>query len=116
MLCPNCHSYISGDHCRLCNKNPIKGIKKTNSIKKISEKKKKQDKLYKELRKQFLKDHPICAVYPPKKATQIHHKKGRGKYYLDVSTWLAVSMEGHRQIEDNPQWAKMLGFSESRLT
>jgi len=56
-----------------------------------------------------------CAVYPEKRATEVHHKRGRGKFLNDVSTWLAVSREGHERIEANPLWARDNGFSESRL-
>ena len=74
-------------------------------------------KIYAEKRKAFLKDNPKCAVYPQKKATEIHHKKGRiGKLYLDDRFWLAVSRSGHVWIENNPIEAKKRGFSLDRLT
>ena len=46
----------------------------------------------------------------------IHHKKGRGRYLLDTNTWLPCCMMCHRYIEENPDFAKELGFSEDRLT
>jgi hypothetical protein len=39
-----------------------------------------------------------------------------GKLLLDQKFWLAVSRKGHKAIEANPEWAKKMGFSESRLT
>jgi hypothetical protein len=38
------------------------------------------------------------------------------KLLLDQRFWLAVSRKGHKAIEQNPEWAKKMGFSESRLT
>jgi len=96
-----------------------KGLKRTEMkrgerLKPVSEKLKKERKIYSRLRKQFLLENPRCAVFPWLKATEVHHKRGRGKYLNDVSTWLAVSHEGHRKIEENPEWAKEMGYSLPR--
>jgi RNA polymerase subunit RPABC4/transcription elongation factor Spt4 len=49
-------------------------------------------------------------------ATEIHHKAGRvGELYTKVSNFLAVCRNCHRFIEENPEEAKELGLSESRL-
>lgn len=60
--------------------------------------------------------------------SDIHHKKGRTGYadedmrnkgitlLIDVRYFLAVSRPGHTWIETNPQKAKSLGYTESRLT
>lgn len=90
-------------------KPPIKKIPKR------AEKEKPKDLIYKALRLKFLRENPRCAVFPDLKSCEVHHKKGRGKYYLDVKTWLAVSRKGHQKIEANPEWAFSLGYSESRL-
>jgi len=67
-----------------------------------------------------------CAVLPHLQATDIHHMKGRVGYadqwarennvslLLDERFWLAVSRLGHIRIEDNPDWARKMGYSESR--
>jgi len=48
--------------------------------------------------------------------TDIHHKKGRiGKLYLETTFWIALSREGHRMVEENPEWAKEQGYSLDRL-
>lgn len=58
----------------------------------------------------------MCAVFPNRKATQCHHKRGRiGKLLLDKRYWLPVSDEGHRKIENNPDWARENGFIETRI-
>jgi predicted HNH restriction endonuclease len=48
-------------------------------------------------------------------ATDVHHKKGRGKYHLDTSTWLPVCRNCHEWIETHPEDAKELGYSETRI-
>jgi hypothetical protein len=48
--------------------------------------------------------------------TDVHHKKGRGKYLLDESTWLPVCREHHDKIHANPAWAFEQGYLERRLT
>ena len=85
-------------------------------IKQVSDKLSKQHKEYSKLRKAFLSDpkNKYCPV-TKLEATEIHHKKGRGAYLNDVSTWLAVSRQGHIKIEENPIWAKENGYSENRL-
>ena len=45
---------------------------------------------------------------PP--ATEIHHRAGRGKNYLNESTWIGVCREAHERIHSNPSWARKLGF------
>jgi len=57
----------------------------------------------------------------------IHHKMGRIGFadswarinnvtlLLDTRFWLAVSRAGHQQIEENPSWAKEMGYSLSRI-
>jgi hypothetical protein len=44
------------------------------------------------------------------RSVQVHHKKGRGKYHLDVSSWMAVSAEGHAQIHADPETAYRKGY------
>jgi hypothetical protein len=91
-------------------------VKKIAKIKPRSKKMDKNMVIYNKLRKQFLKDNPICPV-TGEPATDIHHKRGRlGKLLLDQKFWLAVSRKGHKAIEANPEWAKKMGFSENRLT
>ena len=48
------------------------------------------------------------------KATDVHHMKGRGKYHLDTTTWLAVCRNCHMWIEENTVDAIELGFSLPR--
>ena len=100
------------------NEGKQKTIKEFKPIPKISQKRKIENAKYIVLRIEFLgkKENEICPI-TNKKTTEIHHKKGRvGSLFLDVRYWLAVSREGHRMIEENPEWAKKEGYSLSRLS
>jgi len=95
---------------------PLVQKKPRKPIKRISDKRAAQNKEYLILRKAYLRANPFCAVYPKQQATQIHHKKGRiGKLLTDIKYFLPVSDEGHQKIEMNPNWAKEMGYSLSRL-
>jgi hypothetical protein len=96
-------------------------------IKPVSAKMAKISKLYRALKLQFLQQRPYCEYWlaerglstanvhlhvipgiPP--STQVHHRRGRGKYHLDVSTWMAVSAEGHAAIHADPEKSYRLGY------
>ena len=87
---------------------------KSKPIKKVSDKKTLQDIIYKSERIKFLSlpENKICPI-TKKPASEIHHTycgKDRAKYYLDTSTWLAVSREGHNFIHDNPKESREKGY------
>ena len=87
-------------------------------MKKISNKMARLQRDYSKLRKTWLAGHPMCQAKIHKctlKSTDVHHKKGRGKYLLDESTWLSVCRNCHTWIETHPEEAKELGFSISRI-
>lgn len=108
-LCKSCWSCQSGN----------KGIKPTTKrISPRSSKKIKQDFEYSKLRAAFLFNNPMCAAHLPactQQATDVHHKKGRGKHYLAPNTWVALCRSCHSWLETHPKEAKALGFSEDRL-
>lgn len=106
------HQYIRLD------KN-LKKIKINAPIKKISTRLRNLAKKYSQLREEFLKNHPLCEAHLhdcTRIATDIHHKRGRGKYLLDITTWLSVCRRCHQWIETRPKQAKELGLSDTRLT
>ena len=87
------------------NEGKQKTIKEFKPIPKISQKRKIENAKYIVLRIEFLgkKENSICPV-TGEKTTEIHHKKGRvGSLFLDIRYWLAVSREGHKKIEENPE-------------
>lgn len=71
-----------------------------------------------------------CAVYPEKKATQVHHMFSRSiddfadewarehniPYLLDERYWLPVSDEAHEKITRDSAWAWENQYSFKRVT
>jgi hypothetical protein len=104
MNCPKCGFFAKGNECGACG----------TRIKDVVDKRKDDDKIYFERRKIFLAKNPQCAVFPEKKSCEVHHKKGRGIFYLDESTWLPVSKAGHTEINNYPEWAERMGFKIKR--
>jgi len=96
---------------------PVQTSKKP--IKKVSDKQSKLNYAYEVLRKQFLKNHQLCEASVVsnclRKSSEIHHKRGRGVYYLDSSTWLATCSHCHHWIEEHKEEAAAKGLSENRL-
>lgn len=83
---------------------------KKSPLKKISDKRKKQEAAYSVLRKQFLKDNPNCEICGGV-ATEIHHKFHReGERLNDTSYFMAVDRKCHRMIHDNPEDSYRLGY------
>lgn len=66
----------------------------------------------------FLKRRPNCEVKSPectKKATVVHHKKGRGKNeVLDQSTWMASCERCNSWVEQHHAEAEQMGAKVSR--
>jgi len=93
-------------------------IEKPKSISPVSKRIQGEMDSYSALRETFFFIHPNCQaklVGCTGKATDVHHKKGRGDNLLRVGTWLAVCRSCHTWIEENPIKSKELGLSESRL-
>jgi len=87
-------------------------------INKVSTKKQSEDKVYTKLRRDYLLQHPFCQAALPecsKIATDIHHKAGRGKYYLITTTWIGLCRSCHQWAEEHPEDAKQIGVSETRV-
>jgi hypothetical protein len=91
----------------------------------VSVKKKAQDFIYAQLREAFLArpGNGCCAARITAACTacrpfslEVHHKKGRGKHYLDPETWLAVCRSCHEKITEDSRLAIALGLSLPRNT
>ena len=100
--------------CEIKYKPHSQNLKQKNPIRKVSKKQAELNKIYSKLRIEFLSrpENQICPV-TRLPATEIHHKypgKNRSKYFLDTSTWLAVSRIGHVWIHENTQKAKELNY------
>lgn len=74
--------------------------------------------LYKYKRRKYLEAKPLCKaklLNCTKIASDIHHTKGRGIYFLDETTWISVCRNCHHWIEMHPKEAKELNLSQSRF-
>lgn len=76
---------------------------------------------YNKRREAFLKRNPYCVCCPVRRpgtvqlwSDDVHHRRGRGKFLLDETTWSAVCRPCHMHIHDNPAWAYQNGFMEKR--
>jgi len=120
--CAGCHqlrfiwkSHGKEKYCKECWYN----IEKPKAIPRVSEKMKEVKEEYSNKRIAFLAMFPNCQaklVDCTHKATDVHHKAGRGENYNKISTWLAVCRSCHTWIELHPEEAKELNLSENRLT
>lgn len=107
-------------YCKDCwyQMNPQQKLKVNAPIRPVSKKLQKNLGEYDKKRIAFLALHPQCQAQLPgcmAHSTEVHHKAGRGENLNKISTWLAVCRYCHHWIEEHPQAAKELGFSESRL-
>jgi hypothetical protein len=92
-------------------------LKSLYKIPKVSEKRKVENAKYLVLRIEFLgkPENQKCPI-TGKPTTDVHHSKGRiGSLLLDTRYWIALSREGHKYVEENPEWAKENGYSLNRL-
>ena len=112
-------------YCKVCwlakvptIKNKRTPIKPSNKpIRKKSSKMTALDTVYIALRKQYLEKYPMCCARLSKCSlfsSDIHHKKGRGKYHNDPTTWLSVCRTCHDWIETHPTESIQLGYSIKR--
>lgn len=108
------NSYCSFECKKKYSKPPNIKLKPLYKIPKVSQKRKLENAKYLVLRVEFLskKENQICPI-SKQPATEIHHTycgKDRAKYYLDTSTWISVSRDGHNWIHDNPKESRELGY------
>ena len=76
---------------------------------------KKIKEIYAQLRKVFLAKNPRCWVREEcctVKATQVHHKAGRGKNTNRVETFVAICHECHVWVHQHPNEAREKGWIE----
>lgn len=83
-------------------------------IKKVSVKRAELNKKYLILRKEFLKEHPMCMVKGCEfQSRDIHHTydgSDRSKYFLVTDTWMAVCRVCHSWIHEHSIESKNLGY------
>ena len=118
----NKENFLITDKCQSCYWNyraslkPIKIKEIGKPISRQSEKMKIEVKKYLKIRVDYINKHSKCEVCKKASSTDVHHKKGKiGKLLTDSRYFLAVCRPCHQIIEMNPDWAKEMGYSLSRL-
>lgn len=96
-----------------------KPIKLRKSIRWVSTKNHALNLEYNRERKFYLAENPKCVAGPkrgmsPHRSDQVHHRRGRGKFLLEKSTWSAVCAGCHDHIHRNPKWAYANGLMGKR--
>ena len=97
------HRECNGAGCSVCDQRGwmIKPPKPRTKIKPIKNGRSNLNKQYLVARREFLTSHPRCQVLQPHggpcgaEATECHHRRGRGRYYLDQATFLACCQSCH---------------------
>lgn len=85
------------------------------SLNKMSEKRRRDYRKYLRLVAKFLTENPWCQMLVKCKgarATQVHHTRGRGIWYLVVRYWKASCDACHRWENENRKEAVKLGLRE----
>jgi hypothetical protein len=94
--------------------------RQTTPIPKQSPRRVKEEAIYKPMRLVFLRQHPVCKMnitgMCTVKATDIQHTKGRGKYFLDLTTWIPACRTCHSYADTHPEEAIENGWAQLRLT
>lgn len=86
-------------------------------IKKFSDKRAKQNRLYEKLKRQYFIHNPECE-HPDCDSTNItlHHMRGRvGDLLTDMRYFKSLCPYHHNWVELNPEASKELGLSLDRL-
>jgi hypothetical protein len=138
MTCHNCGSLKIENKekmlCASCNKierktRQVTAFEPPKPIKKRSDIMSKMMAIYRPKAARFLMGKR-CAVYPDKKATQVHHMYTRSiddfaddwardnniPYLLDERFWLPVSEEAHEKITRDSAWAWENQYSFKRIS
>ena len=75
----------------------------------VSKKRQREWKEYKEKTQIFL-ENKVCERCNKKRRLDVHHKAGRGRFYLAVDTWMAVCRECHDYIHKWPKESREKGW------
>ncbi|MDY3328181.1 HNH endonuclease signature motif containing protein [Riemerella anatipestifer] len=89
-------------------------------IKKVSEKQRETLSKYKTVRAKYLEEHLWCEAKLEdctKKATEIHHKKGKDNALLwtDTKYFMPICRNCHSKIENGGAWVYEKGFKIKRF-
>lgn len=98
---------------------------KAKKINPVSKKRKEDNEIYSEMRKQFLEKFPICFIDGcGQYADTIEHTRGRAGYadqwardnditlYLDIRYWAPCCLKHNLELETNPELSKKYQLSK----
>ena len=108
----------NGHGCNLCQQRGfIMATKKpAKRLPQVKSKRHSQNLEYARLRFEFLTLHPRCQVLGPAgfcnaQATELHHRYGRGRFYLETSTFLATCQTCHAALHQTRRaWSRKMGY------
>ncbi len=86
---------------------------KRSPLRRVSKKRHRESRIYSALRAAQLIANPACEVCHCAIYLDLHHLKGRGKFYLDPTTFLTVCRSCHEKIHANPSWARANGYLQT---
>lgn len=95
-----------------------KPVKQVLKLKPKSKRLAKEGKLYTQLARKFLEENCYCqcaAKGCTGHATQVHHKKGRGIWFLIVKYFMAVCDNCHKHIHNNDKESRENGWLLDRI-
>lgn len=90
-------------------------LKRRTALKRVSDKRRRENRVYLKLRKVFLEENPICQMRVKcdgAPSTQVHHTRGRGIWYLIVKYWKASCLDCHDWENTHRNQAVALGLRE----
>lgn len=92
-------------------------VKVVHPVKKVTEKRAKQNREYLKMREDFLIQYPVCQVKDcQKKSAHVHHRRGRQNDLLTNPEWfLAICEDHHIYYTEHSKEAIEKGISVSRL-
>lgn len=87
-------------------------MKPLRPIRRVSDKRRKELAEYVRLKKLFFGQFGLACDVDDchRPASDVHHVRGRGKLLNETKYWKAVCRHHHRQIHDNPEWARSVGL------
>lgn len=102
-------------------KNPLKKsplVRKGKPIRKFSDKRAKELRVYEKVKAEFLKRVTVCEWEGCNETNiDVHHSRGRcGKYLTDIDTFRGLCRFHHSHVEVHVVEAMSLGFTASRLS
>lgn len=90
-------------------------LKRRKALNRMSVKRRRESRIYAKLRKIFLEENPVCQMRVKcdgAPATEVHHSRGRGIWYLIVKYWKASCNPCHVWENSNRNAAVELGLRE----